>query len=176
MKSPVSVEKHGTVAVLLVDNPPVNALGSAVRQGLRHAMRQVLDDPQYAAVCLPARAARLLAGRTFASSARRSKDRVSTKSIACSRTGPNLSSRQFMASRLAAGLKSPWAVISVSRRAMRSSGSRKVFKGEPLAAGVAFAQKVLSERRPLHSLRDDVSKLQAARADRTILTKARPKR
>jgi 3-hydroxyacyl-CoA dehydrogenase len=63
MKSPVSVEKHGTVAVLLVDNPPVNALGSAVRQGLRHAMRQVLDDPQYAAVVLAC------AGRTFISGA-----------------------------------------------------------------------------------------------------------
>jgi hypothetical protein len=50
MKSPVTVEKHGNVAVLLVDNPPVNALGAAVRHGLRDAMRQILDDASYSAV------------------------------------------------------------------------------------------------------------------------------
>ena len=63
MKNPVSIEKQGTVAVLRVDNPPVNALGSSVRHGLRDAMRQVLDDPQYAAVVL------VCAGRTFISGA-----------------------------------------------------------------------------------------------------------
>ncbi|MEH2610605.1 enoyl-CoA hydratase/carnithine racemase [Bradyrhizobium sp. AZCC 1693] len=63
MTSPVSIEKHGTVAVLLVDNPPVNALGSLVRQGLCDAMREVLDNPQYAAVVLAC------AGRTFISGA-----------------------------------------------------------------------------------------------------------
>jgi 3-hydroxyacyl-CoA dehydrogenase len=48
----------------------------------------------------------------------------------------------------------------------------EVFEGEAVAAGVTFAQKVLSEGRPLRSLRDDDSKLQAARADRSIFTKA----
>src|SRR5262245_57887060 len=61
--SPVSLEKHGNVAILLVDNPPVNALGSSVGYGLRDAMQRVLDDPQYAAVVLAC------AGRTFISGA-----------------------------------------------------------------------------------------------------------
>ncbi|MEH2532440.1 hypothetical protein V1277_001178 [Bradyrhizobium sp. AZCC 1588] len=125
MTSPVIIEKHGSVAVLLVDNPPVNALGSAVRQGLRDAMREVLDNPQYAAVVLACAGRTFISGPTFASSTRRSRDPVSTKSIACSRTGPSLSSPQFMASRLAAGSKSRWVAISVLRRAMPSSGNRK---------------------------------------------------
>ncbi|MBN9007681.1 MAG: enoyl-CoA hydratase/isomerase family protein [Rhizobiales bacterium] len=38
--------------------------------------------------------------------------------------------------------------------------------------GIAFARKVLAEKRPLRKLRDDDSKLKAARADRSIFTNA----
>jgi 3-hydroxyacyl-CoA dehydrogenase len=38
--------------------------------------------------------------------------------------------------------------------------------------GIAFAKKVLAEKRPLRRLRDDDSKLKAARADRSIFTNA----
>nr|WP_210313566.1 3-hydroxyacyl-CoA dehydrogenase NAD-binding domain-containing protein [Rhodopseudomonas rhenobacensis] len=40
------------------------------------------------------------------------------------------------------------------------------------AGGEAFARKVLAESRPLRKLRDDDSKLQAAKADRSIFTQA----
>ena len=33
---------EGKVAVLTVDNPPVNALGIAVRQGLKEAIKRVI--------------------------------------------------------------------------------------------------------------------------------------
>jgi len=41
---PVQLEKDGAVAVILMDNPPVNALGQAVREGLYNALRQAQED------------------------------------------------------------------------------------------------------------------------------------
>ncbi len=57
--SPVRVERRGAIAVILVDNPPVNALSQAVRAGLRAALEQVAADPAIAAVVLAG------AGRSF---------------------------------------------------------------------------------------------------------------
>ena len=42
----------------------------------------------------------------------------------------------------------------------------------PASGGESFARKVLAEKRPLRKLRDDNSKLAAARADRSIFTNA----
>jgi len=42
----------------------------------------------------------------------------------------------------------------------------------PASGGEAFARKVLAEKRPLRRLRDDNSKLAAAKADRSIFTNA----
>ncbi|HEV8675431.1 MAG TPA: 3-hydroxyacyl-CoA dehydrogenase NAD-binding domain-containing protein [Methylomirabilota bacterium] len=55
----VSLDRRGRVAVLTVDNPPVNALSQHVRQGLRDGLRQAIADPGVAAVVLAC------AGRTF---------------------------------------------------------------------------------------------------------------
>src|SRR5204863_4933190 len=38
--SPISTRKHGDVLIILSNNPPVNALGAAVRQGLVAAIEQ----------------------------------------------------------------------------------------------------------------------------------------
>jgi len=43
--STVSIERHGVVSVITVDNPPVNALSQAVRDGLmRHVAEADVDD------------------------------------------------------------------------------------------------------------------------------------
>ncbi len=55
----VSLEKDGEIAVLTVDNPPVNALSFHVRQGLLDGMNAAAADPEVAAVVL------ICAGRTF---------------------------------------------------------------------------------------------------------------
>ncbi len=55
----VSLDRRGRVAVLTVDNPPVNALSHHVRLGLRDGLRQAIADPDVAAVVLAC------AGRTF---------------------------------------------------------------------------------------------------------------
>ena len=48
----------------------------------------------------------------------------------------------------------------------------EVVDGEPAVGGEAFAHKVLAEKRPLRKLRDDDSKLAAAKADKSIFTNA----
>ena len=44
MSAQVGYEKQGGIAVLTIDNPPVNALNVAVVTGLRDRLRQALDD------------------------------------------------------------------------------------------------------------------------------------
>ncbi len=45
MTSPIRTERHDDVLVIISDNPPVNALGAAVRQGLEAAIKEgVADD------------------------------------------------------------------------------------------------------------------------------------
>lgn len=48
----------------------------------------------------------------------------------------------------------------------------EVVDGDPAVGGEAFARKVLAEKRPLRKLRDDDSKLAAAKADKSIFTNA----
>ena len=38
--SPISTQRHGDVLIVLSNNPPVNALGAAVRQGLVAAIER----------------------------------------------------------------------------------------------------------------------------------------
>ena len=52
MASPISTEKQGNVLVLTSDNPPVNALGQAVRQGLKEGIEQAASDSEIEAVVI----------------------------------------------------------------------------------------------------------------------------
>ncbi|MXO87056.1 3-hydroxyacyl-CoA dehydrogenase [Altererythrobacter aurantiacus] len=52
MPSPISTEKQGNVLVVTSDNPPVNALGQAVRQGLKEAIEQAGSDSDVEAVVI----------------------------------------------------------------------------------------------------------------------------
>ena len=44
MTSPIRTERHDDVLVIISDNPPVNALGAAVRQGLEAAIKEGVAD------------------------------------------------------------------------------------------------------------------------------------
>src|SRR5260221_417473 len=50
--SPISTRKHGDVLIVLSNNPPVNALGAAVRQGLVDAIEQAEADDSVKAVVI----------------------------------------------------------------------------------------------------------------------------
>ena len=55
----VDLDRRGRVAVVTIDNPPVNALSQHVRQGLRDAIAGAAADPAVGAIVLAC------AGRTF---------------------------------------------------------------------------------------------------------------
>ncbi|ANK82948.1 MAG: 3-hydroxyacyl-CoA dehydrogenase [Rhizobiales bacterium NRL2] len=59
MSSPVVLEKHGSIGVILVQNPPVNALSQAVRQGLADRLAEANADDDIKGVVLAGD------GRTF---------------------------------------------------------------------------------------------------------------
>lgn len=59
MKHPVRLERQNGVACIIIDNPPVNALSAAVRQGIGVALQAAQDDPEITAIVLAA------GGRTF---------------------------------------------------------------------------------------------------------------
>jgi 3-hydroxyacyl-CoA dehydrogenase len=59
MTSPVTSRINGDIAVVTIDNPPVNALGHAVRAGLATELAALEADAAVAAVVLTC------AGRTF---------------------------------------------------------------------------------------------------------------
>jgi 3-hydroxyacyl-CoA dehydrogenase len=49
---PISVERRGAIAIVQIDNPPVNAIGHAERVGLIDAVATLAADPQISAVVL----------------------------------------------------------------------------------------------------------------------------
>jgi 3-hydroxyacyl-CoA dehydrogenase len=63
MSGPVTYERRGTVGVITIDNPPVNALSHAVRQGLAAALAQAQGDAEAKTLLL------ICAGRTFSAGA-----------------------------------------------------------------------------------------------------------
>ena len=48
----VEMHKQGDVAVIRMDNPPVNALGHALRSGLEKAFNEASADPAVKAIVL----------------------------------------------------------------------------------------------------------------------------
>ncbi|MBB4087653.1 3-hydroxyacyl-CoA dehydrogenase NAD-binding domain-containing protein [Sphingomonas carotinifaciens] len=50
--SPIRTERHDDILVIVSDNPPVNALGAAVRQGLEAAVKQGVADASITAMVI----------------------------------------------------------------------------------------------------------------------------
>ena len=59
----IRIEYEGDIALLCIDNPPVNALGSAVRQAILTAMKQLNDEGRAKVIAI------WCAGRTFSAGA-----------------------------------------------------------------------------------------------------------
>ena len=60
--SPISTRKHGDVLIILSNNPPVNALGAAVRQGLVDAIAEAEADNSVKAVVIACEGQTFFAG------------------------------------------------------------------------------------------------------------------
>jgi 3-hydroxyacyl-CoA dehydrogenase len=62
MSTPVTLQRHGNVALITIDNPPVNALSHAVRAALLHAVVEADDDPAIHAIVLHGAGRNFIAG------------------------------------------------------------------------------------------------------------------
>src|SRR6187397_1549456 len=60
--SPISCQRHGDVLIVLSNNPPVNALGAAVRQGLVAAIEQAEGDDSVKALVIACEGQTFFAG------------------------------------------------------------------------------------------------------------------
>ncbi|OYX74124.1 MAG: 3-hydroxyacyl-CoA dehydrogenase [Rhizobiales bacterium 17-65-6] len=60
--APVTIRRHGTVAVVEISNPPVNALSKGVRIGFLEAIRTLATDASVACLAISGGAGRFIAG------------------------------------------------------------------------------------------------------------------
>ncbi len=218
--SSVDLDRRGRVAVLTVNNPPVNALSQHVRQGLRDGLARAAADPEAAAVVI------VCAGRTFiagaditefgkppaAPSLHEVLDAIegSAKPVVAAIHGTALGGglEVALACHYRVGVKTarfglpevklgllPGAggtqrlprVVGVPKalqmitsgdpigapEALQQGLIEEIVDGDPTAAGVAFAEKVVNEKRPLRKIRDLDDKVAAVRGKPEVFAEFR---
>ncbi|WP_299932340.1 3-hydroxyacyl-CoA dehydrogenase NAD-binding domain-containing protein [uncultured Pelagimonas sp.] len=62
MPQPVSLAQQDHVALIAIDNPPVNALSHAVRSGLQNCLRQAIEDDEIQAIVIYGEGRSFIAG------------------------------------------------------------------------------------------------------------------
>src|SRR5881628_1556374 len=211
----VDLDRRGPVAVLTVNNPPVNALSRHVRQGLHDGLKQAAADAGVHAVVIAC------AGRTFIAGADITEfgkppaepslhavlDLIEgcpkpvvaaihgtalggglEVSLACHyRVGVKAARFGLPEVKLgilpgAGGTQRLPRVVGVEKglstmvsgdEALKAGLIDAIVDGDLAAAGVAFAEKVLNEQRPLRKIRDLDDKLAAARSKPEIFAEFR---
>jgi 3-hydroxyacyl-CoA dehydrogenase len=216
----VDLERRGRVAVLTVDNPPVNALSQHVRQGLHDGLKQAIADSAARAIVI------VCAGRTFIAGADitefgkppvapglhtvldviESSPKPVVSAIHGTALGGGLEVTLACHYRIgtkdarfglpevklgllpgAGGTQRLPRVVGVQKAlSMMVSGDPiraeealkhglidEIVEGDLAAAGVAFAEKVLDERRPLRKIRDLDDKLAAVRGKPEVFAEFR---
>src|SRR5262245_53706078 len=206
----VDLDRRGRVAVLTVNNPPVNALSQHVRQGLRDGVGQAIADPAVSAIVITCGGRTFIAGADItefgkppqAPSLHDVLDLIesSPKPVIAAVHGTALGGglEVTLACHYRVGVKDarfglpevklgllPGAggtqrlprVVGVEKAlgmmvsgdpiraddALKTGLIDEIVEGDLAAAGVAFAEKVLNERRPLKKIRDLDDKLAAVR-------------
>ena len=77
----VTIRQDGGVAIVAMDNPPVNALGHALRTGLLAAMRQLRADPSVTAIVLSGTARAFSGGADIGEFGKPSKEEVNLRHV-----------------------------------------------------------------------------------------------
>jgi len=208
----VNIARDGAIAVITVDNPPVNALKHDMRVGLIEAFRQAQEEPAIEAVVMMA------AGRTFIAGADITEfdkpPRTPTtgdvieaieampKPVVAALHGTPLGGGLEVAlgchfrvaapgtklglpeiklglipgaggtQRLPRLIGMPKAMDMIlsgnpipAEQALESGLVDEIVRGDLRAGAIAFAQRVLAEKRPLRKVRGRDDKLAAMRAD-----------
>lgn len=83
MTSPVAYRRHDDIGVITIDNPPVNALGQPVRQGLVDAVVEGNEDPQARILVLVAQGRTFIAGADIREFGKPPQEPILPQVIAC---------------------------------------------------------------------------------------------
>ncbi len=218
MNEVVKVERHDAIAIIKINNPPVNALSAAVRQGIAAAIRSVSADPEVKGVVLACEGRTFVAGADITEFGKPPQSPGLGEVIAGIENCPKPVVAAIHGTALGGGLELalgchfrvatkdarmglPEVKLGLlpgaggTQRLPRAVGPelgvKMVVTGDPIGAAEAlknglieeivegpasgaeaFMRKAIAEKRPLRKLRDDDSKLAAARADRKIFTDA----
>src|SRR6201992_2372376 len=214
----VKLERRDVVAIITVNNPPVNALSAAVRGGILENIKAAVADAEVRAIVLPCAGRTFIAGADITEFGKPPKPPALNEVLAEIENSPKPVVAAIHGTALGGGLEVALAChfrvatkdaklglpevklgllpgAGGTQRLPRAVGPEAAVKriagGDPIGAaealknglieeivegppagGEAFARKVLAEKRPLRRLRDDDSKLAAAKADRSIFTNA----
>ena len=206
----VDLDRRGRIAVLTINNPPVNALSQHVRQGLRDGVTQAIADAAVGAIVITCAGRTFIAGADITEFGKPPREpglhevldliESSLKPVVAAVHGTALGGglEVTLACHYRVGVRTarfglPEVKLGLlpgaggTQRLPRVVGVEKalqmIVSGEPIgadaalnhglidaivdgdltAAGVAFAEKILSERRPLKKIRDLEDALAAAR-------------
>ena len=216
----VALDRRGPVAVLTVDNPPVNALAHAVRLGLRDGLRQAAADPGVTAIVLACAGRTFIAGADITEFGKPPREPMLHEALDVIEGSPKPVVAAIHGTALGGGLEVAlachWRVgirparlglpevklgllpgAGGTQRLPRLVGVEKalqmIVSGEPVggeeaarlglldelvegdltAAAVAFAGRVVAERRPLRKVRDLDDKLAPARGKPELFARFR---
>jgi 3-hydroxyacyl-CoA dehydrogenase len=206
----VDLDRRGRIAVLTVNNPPVNALSQHVRQGLRDGVTRATADAAVGAVVVTCAGRTFIAGADITDFGKPPKEPGLHEVLALIEQSPKPVVAAVHGTALGGGLEVALAChyrigVKTARFGLPevklgllpgAGGTQRlprvvgvetalqmIVSGEPIgadaalthglidaivegdlaAAGVAFAEKVVSERWPLKKIRDLEDKLTAAR-------------
>jgi 3-hydroxyacyl-CoA dehydrogenase len=216
----VDLDRRGRVAVLTVNNPPVNALSQHVRQGLRDGLKQAAADGNVAAIVITCAGRTFIAGADITEFGKPPKEpglhevldliEGSPKPVVAVIHGTALGGglEVTLACHYRVGVKTarfglPEVKLGIlpgaggTQRLPRVVGVPKalsmIVSGDPIGAdealkvglideivdgdltaeGVAFAEKVVAEKRPLKKIRDLDDKVAAVRGKPEVFAEFR---